>query len=278
MTGLPLPAGARVRAVSGRARVVRELRAAGPLARRLRAPLTARAPWLTAVLAVLAAGPSLARPVAVVVDDPREEAPAAAAFLVVDRRGPRTGISLLGAAAGPLPGGRPAGRLLARDEPAAEALAAGISALPARCRGPWVLDLAGLPLGDPTAAALAARLPTATLRTERSRLLVDELPADGRSTDPRVVDRVLTGLLAQEPDRRRRRFIRVAARLHAAIGAVEVSAASDGGLLTLVDGVDRWPWWASPGAGVRTGMGAPGVRLTAAGWSGRAVSDRARGR
>ena len=255
--------------------MVREIRATGPLARRLRAPVTARGTWLTAVLAVRATGPSFARPVAVVVDDPPGEAPAAAAFLLVGRLGLRTAISLLGAGAGPLPGGRPATRLLARDEAAADALAAGIAALPARCRGPWTLDLAGLPLGDPTAAALAARLPTATLRTERSRLLIDELPPERRSTDPRDVDRLLPGLLAREADRRQRLFLRVAARLHAAVGAVETAAAPGGGLLTLVDGADRWPWWASPAAGLRTGMGAPVVRLRAEGWSGRTVSGRA---
>ena len=263
------------RVVTGRARVVREVRAADPLARRLRAPLTARGPWLTAVLAVLGARPSLVRPVAVVVDDPRREAPAAVAFLLVRRPGPRTDVALLGAGAGPLPGGRPPHRLLARDEGAADVLAAGIAGLAARSLGPWTLDLAGLPLGDPTAAALAARLPTATQRTERSRLLLDELPAGGRSTDPRVVDRLLPSLLVQEPDRARRRSLRVLARLHAAVGAVEVAAAPGGGLLTLVDGADRWPWWATPSAGVPSGMGAPLVRLSAAGWSGRAVSDRA---
>jgi hypothetical protein len=264
-----MTSGARL--VAGRARVVREVRAADPLARRLRAPLTARGPWLTAVLAVGRASP-VVRPVAVVVDDPREDAPAAAAFLLVRRRGPRAAISLLGAAAQPLPGGRPTARLLARDEPAAQALAAGIAGLPARCRGPWSLDLAGLPLGDPTAAALAARLPTATLRTERSRLLVDDLPAGERSSDPAVVDRLLQELLPGEPDRRARRFLRVAARLHAAIGAVEVASGPAGGLLTLVDAGDRWPWWAAPGTAVRSAMGAPVVRLSAAGWSGRAVS------
>ena len=268
----------QAREVRGHARVLREIRAAGPLGRRLRAPLTARGPWLTAVLAVRAARRAPGRPVAVVVEEPGSAVPAAAAFLLVRRAGPRTTVSLLGAAAGPVPGGRPPARLLARDEGAAEALAAGIAAIPARCRGPWTLDLAGLPLGDPTAAALAARLPTATLRTERSRMLVDQLPAEGRSTDPRDVDRILPALLQQEPDRRARTFLRVAARLHAAVGAVEVAEGPGGGLLTLLEGTDRWPWWAGPGAAVGSGMGAPLVRLSASGWSGRAVSGRAAGR
>ena len=261
----------------GRARVVREIRAADPLARGLRAPVTARGPWLTAVLVALAARRAVARPLAVVVDDPRDDVPAAAAFLLVRPAGLRTSLTLLGTAAEPLPGGRPAARLLARDESAARALAGGIAELLARSRGPWTLDLAGLPLGDPTARALAALLPTAEFRTERSRLLVDEVPDAERSRDPSVVDRRLPALLAQVPGRRHRRFLRVAARLHAAAGAVEVATWPSGALLTLVDGADRWPWWASRGAGVRSEMGAPLVRLTASGWSGRAV-NRAAGR
>ena len=269
-----LPAARRV---PGRARVVREIRSAGPLARSLRAPVTARGPWLTAVLTTLAARRAAARPLAVVVDDPAGTGPAAAAFLLVRRTGPRSSITLLGAAAGPLPGGRPPARLLARDDAAAGVLADAIAGVLARRRGPWTLDLAGLPLGDPTARALAGRLPTATLRTERTRALVDELPRPERTREPAAVDRLLPGLLAQEPDLRDRAFLRVAARLHAAIGAVEVATTTGGGsLLTLVDGRDRWPWWAPPAvAGVREEMGAPLVRLTASGWSGRAVSGRA---
>jgi hypothetical protein len=263
------------RLVPGRARVVREIRSAGPLARSLRAPVTARGPWLTAVLTTLAARRAVARPLAVVVDDPAGEVPAAAAFLLVRRAGPRTSVTLLGTAAGPLPGGRPPARLLARDDAAADALADAIAGVLARRRGPWTLDLAGLPLGDPTARALAGRLPTATLRTERTRLLVDELLRAERTRDPSAVDRLLPALLAQQADRRDRAFLRVAARLHAAIGAVEVATTPRGGLLTLVDGQDRWPWWAPPAAGVRDEMGAPLVRLTASGWSGRAVSGRA---
>jgi hypothetical protein len=263
------------RLVPGRARVVREIRSAGPLARSLRAPVTAREPWLTAVLTTLAARRATARPLAVVVDDPAGGTPAAAAFLLVRRAGPRTSITLLGTAAGPLPGGRPPTRLLARDDTAAGALADAIAGVLVRRRGPWMLDLAGLPLGDPTAGALAGRLPMATLRTERTRLLVDELPRAERTREPSAVDRLLPALLASEPDRRDRAFLRVAARLHAAIGAVEVATTPHGGLLTLVHGRDRWPWWASPGAGVRDVMGAPLVRLTASGWSGRAVRDRA---
>ena len=82
------------------------MRAAGPLAARLRAPVPARAPWLTAVLADLAARRSMVRPVAVVVDDVPGDVPTAAAFLTV-RPGPRTVIGMLTGAAGFLPPGRP---------------------------------------------------------------------------------------------------------------------------------------------------------------------------
>jgi hypothetical protein len=245
--------------------VVREVRAAGALADRLRAPVTARGPWLTAVLNTLAARRSLARPVAVVVDNVLDDVPAAAAFLTV-RPGVRSGIGLLTAAAGPVPGGRPPARLLARDASAAEALADGIVSLVAAIRGPWRLALAGLPLGDPTLRALAARLPMATLANERSVRLVDELPAAERTTDPREVDRLLTSLLPPGAPR----FLRSAVRLHAAGGAVEVAVVpAGGGLVTLLDGTDRWPWWGSATTGLRTEMGAPLVRLTASGWFGR---------
>jgi hypothetical protein len=56
------------RVAAGRARVVREVRAAAPLMTALRAPVTARGPWLTAVLNVGAAHRFTGRPVAVVVE------------------------------------------------------------------------------------------------------------------------------------------------------------------------------------------------------------------
>jgi len=253
------------RVVPGRAAVVREVRAAAGLADHYRAPVTARGPWLTAVLNDLAARRSRTRPVAVVVHDVLEDVPAAAAFLTV-RPGARTVVGMLTAAAGPLPGGRPPARLLARDDAAADALADGIVALVAARRGPWRLDLAGLPLGDPTLRALAARLPMATLANQRSARLVDELAVAERTTDPREVDRLLPSLLPPGAPG----FLRAAARLHASIGAVEVAVVpSGGGLVTLLDGTDRWPWWGSAPSGLRTEMGAPLVRLTASGWSGR---------
>ncbi|NEK85376.1 hypothetical protein GCU60_06310 [Blastococcus saxobsidens] len=261
------------RVVSGHARVVREVRAAGPLMARLSAPVTARGPWLTAVLNEGAARTPRLRPVAVVVDDaPGDapgEAPRAAAFLALRRRGLSTVVELLGQSRTPLPGGRPPARLLARDQAAAGQLADGVLQLLGSLRGPRSVRLAGLPLGDPTAAALAARLPTSVLGNARSTRLVDVLDDVGpvqRSRDPRVLERVLPALLAAVPDRRTGDFLRATARLHAALGQLEVAVAGTGPapgvLLTLVDGTDRWPWWSTDEAGLRTEMGAPVVSLT----------------
>ena len=81
----------------------------------------------------------------------------------------------------------------------------------------------------------------------------------------------LPALLAREPDVPARRFLRAAARLHAAIGQLEVAVVADGdrlraALLTLVDGDDRWPWWGfSDVGGLRTAMGSPLVCFTARG-------------
>jgi hypothetical protein len=258
----------------GRARVVREVRAAAPLMADLRAPVTARGPWLTAVLnegaAHRSAGPWTPRPVAVVVEAHPQGRPEAVAFLTLRRRGPTTVVTLLGDGTTPLPPGRPFARLLARNEESARLLAAGITGLLDRLRGPWTLRLAGLPLGDPTARELAAALPTAVLANVRSSRLVDELDtAVGvvRSTDPQALERWLPELLAREPRARARGFLRASARLHAAIGGLELAVVADGvlraALLTLVDGTDRWPWWGTSDiGGLRTEMGAPLVGLT----------------
>ena len=260
-----------MRTVTGRARVAREVRAADRLAQALRAPSTARAPWLTAVLNDGAAHRPFHRPVAVVVDGEPGDRPRAAAFLSLRRRGPVPVVSLLGQAAGLLPGGRPTARLLAEDDAAAERLAAGILDLTAALWGPTTLRLTGLPLGDPTARALAERLPDAVLSTARSTRLVDALDDAGpvrRTTDPAAIERWLPDLLAAAPGRRARDFCRSAARLHAAAGRLELAVRADGdrfgaGLLTLVDGDDRWPWWGSaPDGGLRTEMGTPVVELT----------------
>ena len=264
--GGPAPA----RLVAGSARVVREIRAAGPLMARLRAPLTARGPWLTVALHEAAAGRPRTRSFAVVVDGGVGAAPEAAAFLTARRQGLRTVVELLGQASVPLPGGRPAARLVAADEVAADRLADGVLALVGSLRRPWSLRLTGLPLGDPTTRALAARLPTALLANARSTRLVDALDEAGpveRSRDPREIERRLPALLAALPDRRARDLARAEARVHAAIGQLEVASVPgrDGpraALLTLVDGEDRWPWWGAEGAGLRTQMGAPLVQLT----------------
>ena len=257
----------------GRARVVREVRAAAPLMAALRAPVTAEGPWLTAVLNEGAARRPRARPVAVVVEPHAQGRPEAVAFLTIRRRGAVATVTVLGDGTTPVPGGLPPFRLLARDEVAAERLADGILELMGTIRGPRALRLAGLPLGDPTLRALVARVPSAVVANSRSSRLVDELDDVGpvvRSRDPRVLERWLPALLEREPDRRARRFLRAAARLHASIGRLEVAVVADGdvvraGLLTLVEGGDRWPWWGSSDVGgLRTELGAPLVRLTVA--------------
>jgi hypothetical protein len=168
----------------GRARVAREVRAAAPLMADLSAPITARAPWLTAVLNAGAARQGAGRPVAVVVEPHPPGRLAAVAFLALRRRGPVALLTLLGADVRPVPGGRPAGRLLARDERAAELLAGGISDLLGSLRGLRRLRLAGLPLGDPTARSLGARLPDGLIANTRSQGTVDELDGVGEVCGP----------------------------------------------------------------------------------------------
>jgi hypothetical protein len=258
------------RVAVGRARVVREVRAAGPLTARLRAPIPSRGPWLTAVLNEGAARRPRARPVAVVVEAHAQGRPEAVAFLELRRRGLVTAVSLLGGGVTPLPGGRPTARIPAADPAVAALLADGVLDLVGALRGPWSMRLTGLPLGDPTVRALAARLPTAVVSNERSRRLVDGLDDVGRvqrSRDPAVLERRLPALLtAAEPGARR--FLRAAARLHAAIGQLELALVESrgelrAGLLTLVDGDDRWPWWGTTSiGGLDAEMGAPLVSLT----------------
>nr|WP_243850791.1 hypothetical protein [Modestobacter marinus] len=243
----------------------------------LAAPLPARGPWLTAALNAQAGRPfSRVRPRAVLVDRDAPGRPAGAALLSFRRRGVGTVIGLLGAEPGPLPQGRPQTRLPAEDDGVAERLAAGVIGLLDQVRGPWTLRLTGLPLGDPTVRHLAAGLPDAQLATTRSRRLVDELDtvADvSRSRDPREVERWLPAVLAQLPAPQRP-FVCAAARLHAAIGELEVAVvpADDGPralLLTLLDrggsGAERWPWWGtSEIGGLRRELGAPSATLTSA--------------
>jgi hypothetical protein len=264
------------RVAAGRARVVREVRAADPLMAAVRAPAPARGPWLTAVLGLGAARALPVRwahrPVAVVVEEDPLAPPLAAAFLTLHRRGPVTTVGPLGAGVVPLPGGRPPWRLLARDDAAAELLADGVLHLLARLRGAWWLRLEGLPMGDPVVRALADRLPRAFVANVRSARLVDELDTVGevqRGTDPGWIDRRLASVLAREPDPAARRALRVLARVHAAAGELELAVVGEpvrAALLTLVDGTDRWPWWGwSDAGGLRTEMGAPLVGLTARG-------------
>ncbi|MGY1662183.1 hypothetical protein ACI78Q_13280 [Geodermatophilus sp. SYSU D00705] len=268
--------GPLTRLATGRAEVVRELRAAVPLQAAVRAPVTARSPWLTTVLNVAATRRrSGTRPVAVVVDrDPdRVGGLAALAALVVDGRGPTVGVTLLGDDA-PVPPGAASARLPVRDDAAAARLAAGVLDLLARVRRPWTLRLTGLPLGDPTLRELGRLRPEAAFSTARSARLVDALDETGpvhRTRDPRELDRWLPQLLAREPDPRTRLLLRAATRLHAAIDQVELAVLADGerlraGLLTLVDGADRRPWWGSSDVGgLRREMGAPVVSLTLSG-------------
>jgi hypothetical protein len=269
------------RVVDGRARVVREIRAATPLMSRLAAPVPASGPWLTATLNAQSARPfSPVRPRAVVVEQSGPPTDGLA-LLSFRRRGPATAVTLLGADPGPLPGGRPTGRLYARDDEVAGRLADGVADLLDRLRSPWTLHLAGLPLGDPTLRRLAAAMPDSSLATSRSRRLVDELDTVGevrRSRDPAEVERRLPDVLARVPERQRT-SVRAVARLLAAIGQLEVAVvpAADGPaavLLTLLDrrptGEDRWPWWGSSDVGgLRRELGSPTVALTASAGLGR---------
>ena len=270
--------GVRTRIVPGRAGVVREVRAAAPLMAAVSAPIPARGPWLTAVLHAGAppARPAPARPVAVVVERDPLDPPAGVALLSVQRRGAVAVVSVLGQTGVPLPGGRPSARLFAADDDAAAELSAGICTLLGSLRGPWALRLTGLPLGDPTLRALAGALPESVLANVRSSRLIDELTSVARgrvvrSRDAAALERWLPTLLARRPDPSGRRFLRTAARWHAAIGQLELAVVPDGSrvqaaVLTLLDGADRWPWWGSTDVGgLRTEMGSPLVSLTARG-------------
>ncbi len=268
--------GRDTRVVLGPARVVGEVRAAVPLARTLAAPVTAGAPWLTTVLSVQSAHrPPRLLPVAVVVEPRGSGRRDALALLALATAGPVVTATLLGDGL-PVPGGRPPARLLARDEDAAGRLAAGVLGVLTSLRRPWRLRLAGLPMGDPTVRALGRLRPDARVATTRSTRLVDALDevAGGRvarSRDARDLDRVLPALLAGERDHRARDLVRAAARLHAALGRVEVAVVSEdgrlrAGLLTLLDGEDRLPWWGwSAVGGLGAEAGAPSVGLTVGG-------------
>jgi hypothetical protein len=246
--------------------VVREIRAAAPLMAQLRAPVPARGPWLTAVLNDAAARRFAGRPVAVVVEAHAQGRPEAAAFLLVRRRGPLTIVTMLGE--GLAPPGAPGARLLARDDAAAGLLAAGMADLLGTLPRPRRLRLSGLPLGDPTARHLKARFEDAVLATGRTRALVDDLDDRGpvtRSRDARELERWLPALETG----RGGEFRRASARLHAAIGQLELAVIADGdrpraALLTLVDGAERRPWWGFADDGpLSTVPGSPSVSFSA---------------
>jgi hypothetical protein len=264
------------RVAVGRASVVREVRAAAPLMSDLAAPVTARGPWLTAVLNVQSASlVPRGRPRAVVVEQHPGGRSDGVALLSFSRRGPVTAVRLLGDAVGPAPGGRPTSRLYARDDDVARRLADGVLEHLHRLRGPWTLGMGGLPLGDPTVRHLADALPTASMATARSRRLVDELDAAVRTTDPAEVERWLPAVLSRLPAADRP-FVRACARLHAAIGALELAVVPTAGgpaagppaavLLTLLDpgSGERWPWWGvSDVGGLRRELGSPVATLSA---------------
>jgi hypothetical protein len=266
-----------IRVAVGRADVAREIRAAAPLISAVASPVTARGPWLTAVLNALSASRSAPdRPWAVVVEHPPGRLDGLA-LLSSRRRGPATAVTLLGNAARPVPGGSPSSRLYARDDDAASRLADAVSDRLDQLRRPWTLRLAGLPMGDPTLGRLAPALSTASIANSRSRRLVDELdavPGIVRATGPAEIEHWLPALLSRLPVTDRP-FARACARLHAAIGALEVAvvpAAGEiaAGLVTLLDAGSgagrpgRWPWWGwSEVGGLRSELGSPVVALTA---------------
>jgi hypothetical protein len=266
------------RVAVGRTSVVREVRAAAPLMTDLAAPVTARGPWLTAVLNVQSASlVPRGRPRAVVVEQRAGGGPDGVALMSFSRRGPVTAVGVLGDAVGPVPGGRPTSRFYARDDDVARRLADGMLQQLHRLRGPWTLRLGGLPLGDPTLRHLAAALPAASMATVRSRRLVDELDVAAvvRTTDPAEMERWLPAVLSRLAAADRP-FVRACARLHAAIGALELAVVPAAGgpaagppaaaLLTLLDPGSgaRWPWWGvSDIGGLRRELGSPVATLSA---------------
>lgn len=253
--------------------MVREIRAAAPLMSQLSAPATARGPWLTA--AVNATRVGLVRPQlrAVVVEAHHQGRPSGAALLSLRRRGATTEVRLLGDGTAPPPPGGPPRRLLAADPDTAGQLAAAVVAEVATIRGPWRLALTGLPLGDPTAAALAARLGTgASFATVRSRALHDELDDVGdvqRSCDAAALEQWLPDFLDHRPAGGFRPVLRALVRTHAAIGLLEHAVVRDGdrvvaGLLTLLGPDGRRPWWGwTEVGGLDEAPGRPLVSLTA---------------
>jgi hypothetical protein len=269
-----------IRLAEGRAQVVREIRAAAPLISGTAAPTTARGPWLTAALHAAPTPAPRVRHRAVVVEHHRQGRPAGLALLssrTVLRRGrPTTVLRLLGDGGPPVPPGPAPRRLPVADDAVADLLAEGIAGVLASTRGPWELVLTGLPMGDPVLRALAGRLGTGSgFRTARVQALVDHLDGLGpvtRSTDPAGLERWLPLFLEHRPAGARRADLRATARVHAVAGVLEhavvLSAGQPvAGVLTLLEGPDRRPWWGFGGAGPVTVPGPPHVSLRAASWT-----------
>jgi hypothetical protein len=117
------------------------------------APITARRPWLECWLRT---HPEY-HPVAVVVEDHRNELRATALFGVRRRR---WGAEVLGLGHGSCD----QARLYVRDENAGHVLATGVGHWLRRLTGQWRLTLAQLPAGDAVTAALQAVLPYSAIR------------------------------------------------------------------------------------------------------------------
>jgi CelD/BcsL family acetyltransferase involved in cellulose biosynthesis len=145
----------RFRIVSERSEIAACLIDAEPLLDAVGAPFCARALWLSAWYEQ-----ARSRPVVLLVE--AMGVPVAMACLAVQRAGPVRTIRLAGH------GPSDYGRLPARDPVAAAALAAGIVDWLGGLRGPWRLDLAQLPVGDPVAGRLLTALSGARLEPDQS--------------------------------------------------------------------------------------------------------------
>ena len=208
------------------------------------------APWLTAVLN---AGPPAARPsgpVAVVVEAHRPGAPRGGRVPARCAAGAASPSSRCSATAvGPVPGGRPPARLLARDELPPTLLADGIVDLLGALRRSLAAAAGRAAAGRPDRAARSLPgCPRPCSPTSRSPRLVDEL--DDVGVVAQHATRRARAVAARAAGRGRsagRRFLRAAARLHAAIGAGRGGRVADGpsaaACSRCVDGADRWPWW-----------------------------------
>jgi hypothetical protein len=144
-----------VRILSKKSEIVASLSDAETLFDAVGAPFCARASWLGTWYAH-----TRSRPVIVLVE--AGAVPVAIACLAVRRAGPIRTIRLAGH------GPSDYGRLPARDADAAAALAAGIVDWLAGLRGPWRLELAQLPVGDPVAGRLVTALSGARLEPDQA--------------------------------------------------------------------------------------------------------------